>query len=238
MKHSASPSNIDPEIIAKSVRAIVEAFLHTIPDDVDPTFCNCIERLAANVALWGSRMNLTAHPQDPEEIAFHVIDSLMPVLASRGGPLHNVFDESRSILDLGSGAGFPGLVLAAASRASFTLVESRRKRASFLQVAMAEMALDNVRVDSVRATPSAFNGDYDLVTARAFGDGADFFAVASAALKPDGNAMLYASPQQRLNLEAARASNLIDYRRLPYVVPRRKEDVDRILAIWRRGPSY
>ena len=87
-------------------------------------------------------MNLTAHPEDPEEIAFHVIDSVMPVvLASLNGPLHGTFDKGSTVLDLGSGAGFPGLVLAAASPANFTLIESRRKRASFLQVARAEMRL-------------------------------------------------------------------------------------------------
>jgi 16S rRNA (guanine527-N7)-methyltransferase len=239
VKHSASSTTHNPQTIAKSVRFIVEAFLHRTPGAVDSRFAERIEKLAANVALWGSRMNLTAHPEDPEEIAFHVIDSLMPVvLASGDGPLHGAFDEGSSVLDLGSGAGFPGLVLAAASSANFTLVESRRKRASFLQVAMAEMALDNVRVDSTRAAPSAFKGEYDLVTARAFGDGADFFAVASAALKPNGLAMLYASSSQRLNLEAARASHFADYSRVPYVVPRREERVERILAIWRKGPSY
>ena len=73
------------------------------------------------------------------------------------------------------------------------------------------------------------------MTARAFGDTDDFFAVASAALKPNGLAMLYASPSQRLNLEAARASQLDDYTRVAYVVLRRNDRVDRILAIWRRS---
>lgn len=180
-------------------------------------------------------MNLTAHPEDPEEIAFHVIDSVIPVvLASHETILHGAFDEGRSVLDLGSGAGFPGLVLAAASSASFTLVESRRKRASFLQVAMAEMGLDNARIEMTRATASAFHAEFDLVTARAFGDAADLFAVASAALRLDGLAMLYASPSQRLNLESASACHFGDYIRIPYVVPRRDDRVDRILAVWRK----
>ena len=55
------------------------------------------------------------------------------------------------MLDIGSGAGFPGLVIAAAINASVTLVEARRKRATFLTEAVIEMGLKNVRVECARA---------------------------------------------------------------------------------------
>ena len=130
------------------------------------------------------------------------------------------------MLDLGSGAGFPGLVLAAASPAHFTLVESRRKRASFLTVAVAEMGLKNVAIEGRRAEDIGLAEQYDLVTARAFGATADFFALAARALKPGGLAMLYANPSQRLSLD--------DHQLIEYSVARRGEKIDRILAIWRR----
>jgi 16S rRNA (guanine(527)-N(7))-methyltransferase RsmG len=128
-------------------------------------------------------------------------------------------------LDLGSGAGFPGLVLAAASSADFALVESRRKRASFLQVAVGEMGLKNVTIEGRRAEEVGLAERYDLVTARAFGDAAGFFALAARALKPGGFGMLYASPSQRFTPDVAR---------IPYSVVRRGEKIHRILALWRR----
>ncbi len=228
MKHISPDAAVDPGQVAKSVRSSIEAFLHTVPRVVEAEFPERIEKLAACVALWGSKMNLTAHPKDPEEIAFHVIDSVMPVILAfdKSSLLTGQFAKDRKILDLGSGAGFPGLVLAAASTAHFTLVESRRKRASFLQVALAEMGLKNVTIEGKRAEDIGLAERYDLVTARAFGDAADFFALAARALKPGGLAILYANPSQRLSLEV--------HQLIEYSVTRRGEKIDRILAIWRR----
>ncbi len=104
-------------------------------------------------------MNLTAQPDEPVEISFQVVDSLMPlVLAGRpgGAVLSEAFGTGSRILDLGSGAGFPGLVLAAACAAHFTLCESRRKRVSFLRVAIAELDLKNVTVESAHVSPKSF----------------------------------------------------------------------------------
>ena len=224
MKRSLPDTVLDTDRNAKAVGAQVEAFLHTVPNVVDPDFTPRIEALAATVATWGSKMNLTAHPEDPEEIAFHVIDSLMPVLLAidRTSGLGGQFERNREILDLGSGAGFPGLVLAATSPAHFTLVESRRKRASFLQVAASEMGLGNVTIEAKRAEQLDFDARYDLVTARAFGDSSEFFALAASALKPGGLAMLYANPSQHFSSGVTR---------IPYRVARRDKFVDRILAL-------
>jgi 16S rRNA (guanine527-N7)-methyltransferase len=208
------------------VRDRVEAFLHARPVSIDTLFSERIERLAVTLATWGSKMNLTAHPDDPEEIAFHVIDSLMPLALSHEDLLHGRFDAGCEILDLGSGAGFPGLVLAAATSAHFTLMESRRKRASFLQVAMGEMQLTNVAVDPRRADDIDFDARFDVVTARAFGDPREFFALARSALKMNGLAILYANPSQRLPG---------DLQHIAYRIPHRGQQVSRILAVQKRS---
>jgi len=194
------------------------------PNSVSIDFPARIEKFAAAIALWGARMNLTAHPDDPDEIAFHVTDCLMPLMLAMddSSPFWVRFDNGREILDLGSGAGFPGLVLAAASPAHFTLVESRRKRASFLQYAVAEAQLDNVEVLVTRAEDLGTSCRYDIVTARAFGDSRDFFELARRLLKADGVALLYANPSQRL------PAGLL---RIPYRIPRGDTHVDRILVI-------
>src|ERR1700691_2778879 len=78
----------------------------------DPEFFARLERFAATLALWGARLNLTAAPDDPVEIAFHIIDSLTPTLpveppasAPAADPAA-IFTTEARVLDLGSGAGF------------------------------------------------------------------------------------------------------------------------------------
>jgi 16S rRNA (guanine527-N7)-methyltransferase len=227
VKHRLAGVLPDPLEIGKKVRISIEAFLHTAPNRVDPAFPGRIEKLASTLALWGAKMNLTAHPDDPEEIGFHVIDCLMPLLlaADQSSILFDRFAEGRAILDLGSGAGFPGLVFAAASLANFTLVESRRKRVSFLNVAVAEMGLRNVLVEAMRAEDFPPSRRFDLVTARAFGDSTEFFALAATLLKPDGLAMLYANPSQNFDPKVER---------IPYNLERRGAKVHRILGLCRQ----
>lgn len=221
-------------MIARQVRAIVGDSIEKFGLS-QPRFLDRIERLAAALATWGGRMNLTAEPEEPSEIAFHIIDSLAPlILASRddGAFLIGTFSAGKRALDLGSGAGFPGLVLAAASEAHFTLAESRRKRASFLTVTGSEMGLQNITVEAAHVNVSQVEPAFDVVTARAFGD-PSVYRLAAAALKPGGFAILYANPSQRLQLEAAGASGLGEYRRLAYKVERGDSTVNRILAVWR-----
>ena len=191
---------------------------------VDSRFTERIERFATTLALWGPKMNLTAHPEDPEEIAFHVIDSLMP-LTLEIDLLRGRFEAGRNILDLGSGAGFPGLVLAAASSAQFTLLESRRKRANFLQAAIAEMALANVIVELARAERADLASRFDVVTGRAFGNPATFFSLATEALRPGGIAILYANPSQH---------SIPDIEIINYRVARGHQQINRILAVQKR----
>src|SRR5260370_27590785 len=75
----------DVERIAWEVRAIVDDSVKRLELlTSQPVFLDRIERLAAALATWGVRMNLTAEPEEPSEIAFHVADSLAPlILASR-----------------------------------------------------------------------------------------------------------------------------------------------------------
>ncbi|MGE0408602.1 MAG: 16S rRNA (guanine(527)-N(7))-methyltransferase RsmG [Amphiplicatus sp.] len=107
-----------------------------------------------------SRMNLIARSTLEDRWRRHFLDSaqLFPLLGEAG-----------TLVDLGSGAGFPGLVLAAmgAERGLFvTLVEATKKKADFLRAAAAEMGLVNLavipeRIESITISPP------DIVTARA-----------------------------------------------------------------------
>src|SRR5215469_13189804 len=120
----------DSAAVGGQVRSLITSYLGAIAFPSDRSvFSTQMERLSALLAFWGTRMNLTAAAADPNEIAFHIIDSLAPIIFSHDGSLpREILAAGSRVLDLGSGAGFPGLVLASVSSAAFTLVESRRKR--------------------------------------------------------------------------------------------------------------
>ena len=74
-KKAATPDEIAAAVRAQLAPAI--AALGVVANTVE--FLNRIERMAATLALWGPKINLTAHPRDPDEIVFHVFDSIIPV---------------------------------------------------------------------------------------------------------------------------------------------------------------
>ena len=254
----------NPERIAQTTRALVAktlAQLGYVPPR--PDFLGRLEVFAETLALWGSKLNLTSAPDDPAELAFHILDSLAPLILARsplphdrplapeptggaeqpgneverliGDPARLGYDPARlltgafnrgiRVLDLGSGAGFPSLVLAAACDADFTLLEARRKRASFLMVAAAAMGLINVQVearremtgrthpqsllDASRSESLTLDPVFDVVTARAFAEPKMVYRTASAALKPGGRAIIYISPAQESAIERV-AGDLFD----------------------------
>jgi 16S rRNA (guanine527-N7)-methyltransferase len=193
-------------------------------------FLQRMETFAAALALWGARMNLTAKPQDSADIAFHIADSLMPLKFAE-----HAFVKGRCVLDFGSGAGFPGLVLASACDAHFTLAEARQKRASFLKVVAAEMGLDNLEVLSGRLRANTAVPAFHAALSRASGPPADFHAIAAAALLPNGLAILYSTPSQRLDLASAQSHGLTGYERHSYSLRRGAGRINRVLAVWRKA---
>ncbi|HEY2525722.1 MAG TPA: RsmG family class I SAM-dependent methyltransferase [Candidatus Binataceae bacterium] len=193
--------------------------------------------MSAALALWGAHTNLTADASDQAEIAFHTIDSLAPIAFAAGNgreSLDAVLGADGSVLDLGSGGGFPGLVLAAAFEARFTLAEARRKRASYLQVAAQEMDLTNVAVQRRRASSRTIADGFDLVTARAFGASAELFEIAAAALGPGGLLLLYASADQAGDSDAPASRFFGDRIEWTYLMPHGERVAKRIAMLWRR----
>jgi 16S rRNA (guanine527-N7)-methyltransferase len=155
---------------------VVDAGLDAMALPVDEAARGAIDVHVRLLVAWNAAINLTAL-RDPEQIARnHVLDSLLavPVLAAR---------NPRSVLDLGSGGGFPGLPLAAAMPVERVgLVDSIGKKARFLAVAAQAVraAIDEPdapapHIDAIaeRAEDLAQEADHreawDLVVARAVG---------------------------------------------------------------------
>ena len=114
---------------------------------------------------WNTRMNLTALTA-PEDVAVkHIIDSLTAYDAA-------LFDGARTLIDVGTGAGLPGIPLAVyAPQLTVTLLDSLNKRVRFLTEATAAMGLPNVRCIHARAEEAARTAEhraaYDIAVSRA-----------------------------------------------------------------------
>lgn len=132
---------------------------------VPPLAASAYARMGAHWTLlqrWNRRANLTAVSEAGEAAALLYGDSL----AACG-----VLPAGRCV-DVGSGGGFPGIPLAIARPdVSFCLLEPRRKRASFLRVAVQELDLANVRVHCGRAEEPAGTLFESAVTKAAFSTG-------------------------------------------------------------------
>ena len=141
------------------------------------------EEFSRILLSWNNVHNLSG-AKEASQVYEHIIDSVYPV---------TFLPPFKRALDIGSGAGFPGLVLAMERRdAHFTLVEPLQKRASFLQFVAATLRLENVTVRNCRieqVPPEPF----DLVTSRAVTSAGDVFDWARPFLGEGSWLLLYKS---------------------------------------------
>ena len=181
------------------------------------------------VQQWNARTNLTAIHDTATAIARHYRDSLMALPHLAGGP----------IVDFGSGAGFPGMVLAIARPDwQVTLVEPRRKRVSFLEVARARLKLDNVRVHHGRLEDAADQSYAHAVSRATFAD-AGFMDMAEVQthvgrwLREDGTMLLYRG--QRKTTDAT--DGVAPFSEHAYDLPEvaSQADAARTIQIWLAG---
>jgi 16S rRNA (guanine527-N7)-methyltransferase len=113
----------------------------------------------------------------------HILDSLRAAVA--------IPDDAGEVVDLGSGAGLPGIPLAIARPlAHVVLAESRRQRIAFLELVADDLGLGNVSVHGGRAEEAPSPADVCL--ARAFRDARGSWQVAQGLLGPDGRLVYFA----------------------------------------------
>lgn len=153
------------ETDARAARLALERALPPEAVSLPPGFADAAEHFVALLLDANRRVNLT-RVVEPEPVArLHLLDSLAAL------PLIDATGPSRA-LDLGSGGGVPGLVLALARpQVSWTLVDSVRKKADALRSFVTALSLRNVEVLAERAEDVGRDvqrrESYDLVTARA-----------------------------------------------------------------------
>lgn len=163
---SARPgAALDRGALAPQLRAGLDAL------GLDRTLAEPLLDYLALLVKWNAVYNLTAVRDPRQMLAQHLLDSLavVPLLAERLPRRSGL--PSGQVIDVGSGAGLPGIVLAQAwPRAEVLLVEPIGKKAAFLRQCQSELALTNIQVAEARVEslePARFK-DPDLIICRAF----------------------------------------------------------------------
>ena len=146
------------------------------------------ERLLAYLALiqrWTKVYNLTAVRNTGEMFTHHLLDCLAVVVPLRDGTGQGML----RVLDVGSGAGLPGVILAMLNPAwQVTCVDAVAKKAAFIRQAAAELGIPNLHgVHGRVEAPGTFKmPEFDLITSRAFASIEDFTTLTRSLLAPRG----------------------------------------------------
>jgi 16S rRNA (guanine527-N7)-methyltransferase len=148
---------------------------------VDPDVRLKLDAFVALLLKKNATLNLTA-ARSPETVETHIRDALFLVPHVRG-----------PLVDVGSGGGFPAIVLAIATGVRCTLVESLAKKAAFLRDVGRELALD-LEVLAIRAEDAArdpaYRGRFATATARAVGPATTVLELTIPFLELGGRALL------------------------------------------------
>lgn len=133
---------------------------------------------------WNEKFNLTAITSENEIVEKHFIDSLEIV---------KYFDlKNKSLLDVGTGAGFPGMVLAIAIPSlKVTLLESNGKKISFLKEVVSKLNLSNVSIIQGRSEEFEKREGFDVVTARAVKELKILLEISFHLVKVNGSLIAY-----------------------------------------------
>lgn len=170
-----------------------------------------IEQLLAFVALiekWNKAYNLTAIRKLSDSIDLHLLDSLAIAPYVTG----------RRIIDIGTGAGLPGIPLAIAlPDAEFVLLDSNAKKTRFVQQAVLELKLNNVSVCHSRVEDYRPEQPFDTVLTRAFAGLAGIVRLSAHLLSPEG--VLLAMKGLTPDAELAELPDAIAATVLPLQIP-------------------
>jgi 16S rRNA (guanine527-N7)-methyltransferase len=162
----------------------LDAGLEALGLDIAPEQRRQLLAYLGLIAKWNKVYNLTAVRDPADMLTHHLLDSLAAL-----GPLQRHLSaqglQHASLLDVGSGAGLPGIVFAIGCPGlQVSCVDTVSKKAAFIQQAAGELGLKNLR--GVHARVESLAGPFDVVSSRAFASLLDFTAWSRQALAPAG----------------------------------------------------
>jgi 16S rRNA (guanine527-N7)-methyltransferase len=144
--------------------------LAQLPLALDETQIGKLLDYLALLSKWNAVYNLTA-VRDPAQMVFqHLLDSLAAMPA---------FAEAKRVLDVGSGGGLPGIVLAIWAEVAYpqmtvSMIDTVHKKTAFLTQVKAELGLSNAHIHTGRVEQMQLSEQFDVITSRAFADLSDF----------------------------------------------------------------
>jgi len=167
--------------------------LQTLLPDLPANQIQQLERLAGLFLEWNQKLNLSAIRDLDGVLLKHIVDSLLIL------PFH-LFNPGDTVLDLGTGGGFPGLALAIVyPRAKFTLVDATEKKIRAVVAMAKELELRNVRCLAGRAEELAWDRTlrehFDVVVARALAGFPTLLEYCLPFVKVGGKFIAYQGPE-------------------------------------------
>ena len=164
---------------------------------------NLLDYLAL-LQKWNKVYNLTSVREPAGMLTHHLLDSLALV-----GPLRRqIGDRAIRLLDVGSGAGLPGVVIAiCCPEVRVDCVDTVAKKAAFIQQAAVSLQLPNLR--GLHARVESLTEPYDVISARAFASLADFVSGSAGALAQEGVWMAMKGKHPAAEIEALPAASIV-----------------------------
>lgn len=197
-------------------------------EDLPPGTAGQLAKLLDELRRWGQRVNLTAILDPGEMVSAHILDSLSirPML------------EGTRIIDVGTGAGFPGLPLAIVEpEREFTLLDSNNKKISFIRHVTGVLGLGNVTAVKARAEDYAFQAGFDTVIARALASTPKLLEIAGHLVKEDGVLLAQKGKHPAAELEAINDMPGWDYNVSALTVPGLASHERHVVSLRRSGTT-
>ncbi len=173
------------DIAPKPMRGALQSGLLALQLDLNVEQLDQLLAYQSMITKWNRTYNLTAVRDSAEMLTHHLLDSLAIVPALTRHLLAAGMSQSSRLLDVGSGAGLPGVVIAiCCPTISVTCVDTVAKKTAFIKQVALVLKLPNLialhtRVEEVKQP-------FDVVCARAFASLADFTRLSIGALAPHG----------------------------------------------------
>ena len=173
-----------------------------------------MEQYGRELLLWNKKINLTAITEPAQVAEKHFIDSMAAA---------DMVRTCGSLADMGSGGGFPGIVLKIMNPGlDIVLIDSVRKKVNFLKHVIRTLELKNIdavhsRAEDLHAHPD-FSGRFDCVISRAFADLDKFVRLAGPLIHADGRLLAMKGRQGRTEI-LPEIEAVWQTKTLPYTLP-------------------
>ncbi len=175
------------------MNSLISEGLDELGYENDPLLIEKLEIYLATLKKWNRVYNLTAIDEDSEIIVKHFLDSLS---------VNQYIQNSERILDVGTGAGFPGLILALFNpEKSFVLVDGVSKKISFLQEMIGKLNLKNVIAVHTKVEQYNVAEQFDIIISRAFADIKKMTKLTSHLIKDGGKFIAMKGPDVMSELD-------------------------------------